>query len=358
MTKSTFAIFFLSICLSMIISCKEKIKSSKELKALEAKKPTTQLDDQIWTIFQDSKDQYWFGSNGRGIYRYDGEELKLFTTSDGLVSNTIRGIQEDHNNILYIETANGISKYDGNEFTTLKAISSLKNEWKLEPNDLWFGYDANDLFRYDGSNLYELKLPRQNLAKAFEGKMKNIPSEENGNRPYVVYGIDKDKEGNIWIGTETAGAFRYDGHSFLWFGESELSTLPDGRVPAVRSMIQDKDGYFWLSNFYSKYKPNPLMTNGYEKVKAVDFPKDIDQDKIRYFNSGLADKEGNLWMTTYGGGVWKYDGEKLTNQEINNGKEDVLLVSIFQDKDGVIWLGTNNDGVYRLEGEVFVKVDI
>ena len=60
-------------------------------------------------------------------------------------------------------------------------------------------------------------------------------------------------------------------------------------------------------------------------------------------------------MTTYGGGVWKYDGESLSNLEIHNGIETILLVSIYQDSNGTLWLGTNNDGVYKQNGEAFEK---
>jgi ligand-binding sensor domain-containing protein len=96
-----------------------------ETKTLEIGKTVSELDNQIWKIFQDSKGKYWFGSNGKGIYYLDGNKLKLFTTIDGLVNNTIRGIQEDINGNIYIETPEGISKFDGIEFTTLKAIKSL-----------------------------------------------------------------------------------------------------------------------------------------------------------------------------------------------------------------------------------------
>ena len=113
-------------------------------------------------------------------------------------------------------------------------------------------------------------------------------------------------------------------------------------------MIQDKDGYFWLSNFISKYKiePNNLQ---YEKIKV------IEKKELKYFNSGITDEDGNLWMTTYGNGVWKYDGKMLTKIEVKKGTENVLLVSIYQDKKGTIWLGTDDDGVYKQNGEKFEK---
>lgn len=341
------------------MSCNGQVKSkSEQNKTTQIGTIVSGLDNQIWVIFQDSKGNYWFGSNGNGVYKYDGKIIFQFTSKDGLVYDQIRGIQEDKEGNLYIETHNGISKYNGAEFTTLQPIKSSKNEWKLEPNDLWFGYNANDLYRFDGDSLYELKLPRKDLKKAFGIETEGVPFEGNNNSPYAVFGVSKDTNGNIWFGTATAGVFRYDGDSLLWIGEKELSTLPDGRVPGVRSMIQDKDAYYWLSNFYSKYKINPDLPKGYEKVKAVDLPQEIVKDKILYFMSGIADKEGNLWMTTYDGGVWKYDGKTLSNFEIDNGKEDVLLICIYLDNKGTIWLGTNNDGVYKRNGEKFEKFEL
>lgn len=343
---------------SSLLSCNSQVKSKPEqteIKTMEIGKKVSKLDNQIWAVFQDSKGNYWFGSNGQGVYKFDGKTIIQFTTKDGLVHNQIRGIQEDSEKNLYIETHNGISKYNGIEFTTLQPVKSSKNEWKSEPNDLWFGYNANDLYRFDGKSLYELKLPRKDLKKAFGIETEGVPFEGNNNSPYAVFGVNKDKDGSVWFGTATAGAFRYDGDSLLWFGEKELSTLPDGRVPGVRSMIQDKDGYYWLSNFYSKYKINPDLPKGYEKVKAVDLPEEITKDKILYFTSGIADEKNNLWMTTYGGGVWNYDGKTLSNYKIHNGKEEVLLICIYQDNNGTIWLGTNNDGVYRRNGNKFEK---
>ena len=355
MTINTVKIILVFLISNNLASCNGQLKSESEqaeIKSLEFGKVVSELDDQIWRIFQDSKDNYWFGSNGNGIYKFDKTIITQFTTKDGLVNNSIRGIQEDSGGNIIIMTSNGISKYTGTEFITLKPVKSSNNEWKLQPNDLWFGY-INDLYRFDGKSLYELELPRKDLKKAFGMDT----SQGNNNNPYAVFGVNKDKAGNVWFGTESAGAFRFDGEIFLWFGEKELSTLPDGRVPGVRSVIQDKDGNYWLSNFYSKYRIAPDLPNGYEKMKAVELPKEIVKDKILYFNSGIADENGNLWMTTYGGGVWQYDGETLSNFEINNGKEDVLLISIYQDNKGTIWLGTNNDGVYKRIGNDFKKFE-
>lgn len=342
------------------LSCNGQLESKNnptDSKSELLGKSVSKIDKEIWVVFQDQRENYWFGSNGRGLYNFDGKTLLQFTTSDGLVDNSIRGIQEDAKGNIYIETPNGISKFNNRQFTTLQPVVSDTNTWKLEPNDLWFGYNANDVYRYDGTSLFRLKLPRKDLEETLELDIEDA-SIGSINYPYAVYGVDKDKNDNIWFGTYTAGAFRYDGKSFLWFGEKELSSLPDGRVTGVRSMIQDKDGYFWLSNFYSKYKINPDESTGYEKMNALDSADEIiTDDRLLYFNSGIVDKKGNLWMATFNSGVWKYDGNSLSNFELSSETGNVKLISIYQDMNGKIWLGTKDDGVYRQTGNTFEKFE-
>ena len=355
-------IFPLCILISLY-SCKGRHNSDhKEVdgNSLTIGKVVSKLDDKIWDIYQDRRGNYWFGSNGSGVFYFDGKDLIQFTIEDGLVDDWIRGIQEDKEGNIFIETPEGVSKFDGKTFNTLIPTSGLLNQWKIEPDDLWFNCNGNpnDVYRYDGEFLLELQLPRKELDKEFGFEVRGLSFRDMNHSPYSVFGINKDKNGNIWFGTITAGAFRFDGESFLWFGEKELSTLPDGRVPGVRSILQDKDGYFWLSNFISKYKViDQDSALSYEKLLGIDMSKDQFGDRLPYFNSGLVDVKGDLWMTSYSGIVWKYDGEELLSFPVTNGDLEILLVSIYQDKEGTLWLGTDNDGVYKRVGGSFVKFE-
>ena len=58
-------------------------------------------------------------------------------------------------------------------------------------------------------------------------------------------------------------------------------------------------------------------------------------------------------MTTYGGGVWKYDGNNLVNFQVKHGNTEVLLISIYKDNAGVLCLGIDNAGVYKFNGKTF-----
>lgn len=356
MSKDFLKLFIIAFTLKAFLACKGQVRSESKTKEKFIKKADEMLSEnveQIWSVFQDSKRNYWFGSDNSGVYCYDGKSAKRFTTNDGLMANDIRDIQEDDKGNILIETPKGISIFNGHSFESIDIIQSPSNKWILEPNDLWFNFNGNSehAYRYDGRNLYELRLPEQDIGRTL-GIYKTNPSFS----PYSIYGINMDKKGNLWIGTLVAGAFRFDGSSFLWVGEEELSTLKDGRVPGVRSMLEDKNGYMWLSNFKSKYKINS-NSEGYEKIKTADHIQKSTGDKLPYFNSGLIASNGDLWMTTYHGGVWIYDGESLENYEVHNGRETVLLITIYQDRDGIIWLGTRNDGVYKQDDRGFAKFD-
>ena len=52
----------------------------------------SEISNNIWIIFQDKNNHYWFGSDGQGVYRYVGKIILHFSTKDGLLSNRIRGI--------------------------------------------------------------------------------------------------------------------------------------------------------------------------------------------------------------------------------------------------------------------------
>jgi len=358
-------IFILIAVMLSFISCKRQgdVQANKPVINPKATgKLVSYLPSSIWLIYQDQKDNYWFGSNGNGVYIFDGKELRNYTTNDGLVDNTIRGVQEDHLGNILLETPEGVCKYDGISFLTLNTISSSTNEWKLDDSDLWFRCNGNaeDVYRYDGQYLYELKLPRKDLSEGFGKYVRGLSFEGMSKSPYSIFGINRDEVGNIWFGTVTAGAFRYDGDSFLWVAEDELTELPDGRVPGVRSILEDKNGFIWLSNFISKYRINESeLIDSYTKLPAIEVSKGELKERLPYFNSGLRDNNGDLWMTTYTGGVWKYDGgSKLQNYQISNGEIEVLIISIYQDNHGTLWLGTDNAGVYKFTGEKFEKFDI
>lgn len=340
----------------LFVSCVVNPKTTEADSRVEKHERSASRDliTSIWAIHQDSDGDYWFGSNGNGVYRYDGEKLTNYTELDGLVDNSIRGIQCDKQGNVYIETPSGVSKFDGQKFTTLEVADKSPNEWRSEPDDLWFSCNATaeDVYRYDGEYLYELQLPRDTVKNKF-GVFPNLGDGQTGNNRHAVFGMNRDHSGHIWFGTAEAGAFRFDGEGFLHISEPELLTLEDGRVPGVRSIIQADDGNYWMSNTLYRYK---IDENGvYKKISGVEAKKGQPMQEFPYFLSAVIDETGSLWMVTYAEGVWVYDSDNLKKYRIRSGSNEIHLMCIYLDRENILWLGTENDGVYQWDGKAFEK---
>ncbi|MEN0003519.1 MAG: two-component regulator propeller domain-containing protein [Bacteroidota bacterium] len=316
----------------------------------------------IWAIHQDQNGHFWFGSKADGLYQYDGQTVKHFTKTDGLIGDDIRGIQEDASGNLYIETLRGISKYDGKTFETLpiKESNGDTSQWTLAPTDLWFriGFNKGGPYRYDGEYLHYLEFPRAPQEAVYD---ETYPNDSYSR--YGIYTIYKDQEGAIWFGTAGMGLCQFDGEAVRWHFEEQLQKTPGGGDFGIRAIFQDRDGQYWINN--TRYRYNILKTSQSEKVteneRLLDLQKrdGVGQLDLQgamgypYFLAITQDDDGALWMVTYDDGVWKYDGTQLKNYPIKDGDKEVLLFTIYKDRQGGLWLGTDNAGVYKWDGNSF-----
>lgn len=324
----------------------------------------SQLDKAILVVFQDRNNNYWFGSDGQGVYRYNGKTMLHFTTKDGLYDNRIREIQEDKSGNIYFTTFDGISKFDGQRFTKLMPTKTIfpTNEWKLQPDDLWFKGTSGEsgIYRYDGKALHALKLPKHYLEGEFYLKFPNVTYS-----PYDVYKIYKDHKGHIWFGTSNFGLCRYDGKSLKWLYEKELTETPSGGSFGIRSILEDTKGKFWFCNTRYRYvidanaAPDSHRDGKsliqYKREKGIDGIKTANGEDLIYYMSIVEDRQQALWMVTYDTGVWKYDGQTITHYPVKDGPKDITLFSIYKDRQGNLWLGTHQTGVYKFNGKTFEK---
>ena len=305
-----------------------------------------ELGKSIMVIYQDSKNVYWFGSWETGVYKYDGNELVNYTTKHGLLNNRVDEIIEDEFGNIYFGSANAtssISKFNGNNFKTLKAVPS--ENWKLESKDLWFksSYgNTGKVYRFDGITLNELQ----------------FPSPPNLSNPFDIYSIYKDRKGNIWFGTNPVGVCRYDGKSFEWITEEDVTEFRKEGANGVRSITEDKNGDFWFNTEYrySVYDSTTLKSNKfYTRQKSLGGLDGKTDSNLDEYLSTVRDNNSNLWFVTYRDGVWKYDGLKITQYVVQDNSKEITLFSIYKDNNGDIWLGTPENGAWKFDGQTFVK---
>jgi ligand-binding sensor domain-containing protein len=313
----------------------------------------TELDNAVFHIFQAKDSVYWLGSDGQGVYRYDGKELVRFTTAQGLSDDRVRGIQEDRSGNIFVSgEQGGVSRFDGRVFTRLNALDSTASEWKLGPDDLWFpgGQDSGVVYRWDGTSLHRLAFPKTQAGEAHIAAHPRSKYPNARYSPYDVYTIFEDSKGHLWFGTAVLGACRFDGTSFSWAGTGENGSF------GVRSIVEDQDGRFWFSNTTSRFAEDP---NAAAEPDTPRFRKEpgiaTDADPYSVFMSNVRDKDGALWIATLGKGVFRYDGTAWAHFPVTHDDTPIWIYSIYRDRQDALWLGTHEHGVYKFNGKMFEK---
>ena len=311
----------------------------------------------VRSILEDSKGNIWFGSYNEGVCLLHKGELQYFTTENGLSNNQVRSIYEDKNGIIWFECGQGLSNYDGQKTTVYKERNyDSINEWKLTDNDLWFkgdetaGYNRLEgnpgVYQYDGKKLSYRTLP-----------VKTKLGQENHysiSTPFV-----RSKNGALWLGTYGA-LIGYNGSDFKIINDASLGLNDETGHLHIRSMMEDRKGNLWIGN-------NGIGVFKYDGKEIINF---TEQQKLkkedtkgnsleRVFSIG-EDDSGNIWFGTAESGVWRYDasadaGNSVKNFTKKDGLNGDLIWIIYKSKTGELWFGGGPNGVYRFNGNSFER---
>ncbi len=354
MTVSIFPLVCLNACSEKIDiknASNEEVKADLIHQAKTFNAPYHRIDKNIRSIFQDSKGNYWFGTNASGVYRYDTKTLKHFTVKDGLADNQVINIQEDDLGTIWLGTGVfRITKFDGTKFTTptntVKITKGTEADWKSTNSNLWF-YAGGGVFRYSNSSLDYL--PFVPLISTSPSKTPFILSR------YGVYSILKDKRGNVWFGTQAEGVCRYDGKTLTWFKEKGLAG------PAVLALFEDSKGRLWFgNNGAGLFRYDGKTLTNFTEEKGLTNPEFRASGKpglgtLARVYSINEDRYGNIWIGTVDAGAWKYDGNNLTHYTTKEGLTSNAVNTIYKDKKGELWFGTDSNGICTFNGTLFTE---
>lgn len=289
----------------------------------------------IRRIFEDSHGNLWLGTNGDGVFKYDGEQLVSNTFSQNFNAYAVRAITEDPTGNVWFATSEGLIKYDGQVFTNYRIGDTQAS------NDLWSllidhsglfwvgGYEG--VFNFDGAKFTPFT------------KLPETPADPNRgvSSTRIVHDIITDRDHNVWFATN-GGAFMYDGQ--------KVKTIPsnDGLCNNhVNALLEDRKGNVWFATHY----------NGVCKWDGNIFIHFTDDELVEGTEawSLYEDREGSIWFPIENSGIYKYDGLKFTKYTQADGLRSEAVQTIFQDKAGTLWIG-GYQGLARFNGERFIYV--
>ena len=321
-----------------------KVPLVKEVKTAKPKADTsTQLKftSMVRSILEDSKGNFWFGSDREGVCRFDGKSFTYFDTRNGLCHNQIRTIQEDEAGKIWFATGFGVCAYDGEQFTTFTdhlPISNIINAagWKKGAKDLWFnGEQHGGIYRYDGQDFSLLEFPVLD------------PNHPSFSITGTVTGICKGKNDRLWM-ANYGGVLGYDGKDFAFINDRSFDYH-------VRGIFEDSKGNLWIGN-------NGIGVLCYDGKKTVRLNEKEGlranaPNQFPYHVFSIAeDRHGNIWIGDRDTGAWCYDGEKLINYTAKDGLPNRFVRVIYKDKKGDLWLGMEDGKVCKFNGKSFDKL--
>lgn len=92
---------------------------------------------------------------------------------------------------------------------------------------------------------------------------------------------------------------------------------------------------FISCNGQVKKETQSFSTEKVSEVDKIPLPKNG-------FSNGYVDKDGTLWFSSNGGGIYHYDGKTFRNYTENDGLSSNQVYSIVSDHKNILWFGTQN----------------
>lgn len=338
----------------------------------------------VLNIFQDSEGYIWFGTRN-GANRYDGYEFRIYqnevNNKASLSDNYIRGIAEDKNKNIWIATSNGLNCID---YQTEAITRFYPREFISEcPTNA-----VGRLLHHSDGNLYAFTsryVFKCNANKTVEYFLflKDLSSP--------IYSVTQGKNGDIYIGTESAGLFVYTSDwklkvHFLPDKENSSSKLPASSISVLFSDTQDnlyigtdEDGlclyeprtqkFTRLNRTNSNLSNNSVRTlielnndtilvgtfgglNILNKKEMSVSPVNISitgKGGLSHYSihSLLVDKDHTLWVGTYSAGVNYHSPFYKPISYITTNEFAGIIGKGMEDKEGNMWFATEGAGLFR-----------
>lgn len=285
---------------------------------------------EVHRVFQDSDGVLWFAVFSSGLARYDGTELTLFTSEDGLLDPYLWDVTQDSTGRLWIGSIGGIvvserplSSYDIGErpaFVSeidsfpLPKLSIGKNRIAAHPDgSVWVGTDASGLIR--------ISITEEGIAEA-----DTFASVTNGSS---VHALLVRKDSTVWASLGDARLVGMNSAGRQIAEVTENHGLPSSNINAL---FEDVGGDLYAGNRYGEIVRIRQQGDG---TTRVDPPMaELNND----ISSILVDRAGTFWATTEGSGVWRRsaDGDvSILTRE--HGLLSEAVYHVEEDHEGNIW---------------------
>jgi signal transduction histidine kinase/ligand-binding sensor domain-containing protein len=310
--------------------------------------------------------------------------IRIYRTADGLAENYVNAIAADKSGYLWFGTNEGLSRFEGFEFTNYGVNEGLPHavvSALLVTSDggLWIG-TGRGLCRFNPES------------PSPSGQRFTVYRPSAVSATQVVDALAEDRDGSIWCGTR-AGLFRLrrlapssaqfdhvdvgepngawdtelvtalvvDRRGALWIGTNyglyrrgldaqiqHFTTRNGLPSDAVRSLSEDRHGRLWVG---TDRGPCLLAPDPDPRGRAVTAVYPLNRGWV---NATFETSDGRLWFAT-NTGLWESirggapgEIQGFRSYTTANGLSDDNLNTLAEDRDGNLWLGTETGGAMKI----------
>lgn len=362
----------------------------------------------ISAITQDYYGFMWFATED-GLNKYDGYKFTVYkydyNDPNSLSDNFVSDVKNfNGSNQLWIATNNGLNLFDFNNESFIHFTSKENDTSSLINNLVTRIAKANDGNLWIGT--YGSGISHFNIKTHIFKRILNVPGSLgnfNGNK---VMALLEDSYGTVWIGSQDAGLDAYDikKNTVIHYGKGPKgsSSLPSDIINVIfedhdhniwigtndgfsffkrsanqfitfqhrpnnphsissniiKTIMQDHSGVFWVgtqTGGLSRFQLNEDMIVSPETASFDNIYESDDETGLSYstVHSSYEDRDHNLWIGTYSGGINFISNTpdrfmKLQQQKhLTNGLSYHKVWGICDDKEGNIWIGTDGGGINK-----------
>lgn len=309
-------------------------------------------DAGIRTITEDHDGNLWLGSESGGAMKITRSGFTSYSEADGLEVGRIAAVGEDRNGELFVITNSlnvpsfHIHRFDGRRFENIRVNL---------PTGVIPTWGWNQLFVHDSlqqwwvpttSGLFQFPALRSigELSRARPLKVHTMQSGLSGNEPFRLY---EDSRGDIWISiiTTPSNSYlnRFERATGNFYSYTQDIALRADSAPTA--FQEDRNGNVWIGFYWgglSRYR-----NGNFEPFTKAD---GVPAGMIRAL---YLDREGRLWIASTEGGLARIDDpaqERPTfvHYTVKEGLSSDQITCITEDQWGRIYIGTGI-GVDRLD---------